>query len=300
MAPVPTSFSSLLRSAWPLRIVWLVLPLLAGPAVADAFSDRSRTVQVVSAGLAWGGWVVGLGALSVLRTTTLTAVRMVVPGALALSAWAAVGADRPGWAVTGVVASLLAVLLLAAPGLGDAFVNGSSYGAERRVALKVPPALVVVVALAWGAGAAGAVTGPLLLGADLPVAGVVATVIGWAVVVVVARQIHLLSRRWLVFVPAGLVVHDPLHLHEPILFPRNLLTRVGPALPDALDAGDVVDSTGGALGLVLEVRCREPITVGVRRGRDKVERDGVHALLVNPTQPATTLTLAEETRLPVG
>lgn len=292
--------NDLLRSAWPLRVVWLVLPVVSGPALADALTDRSRSVQVVASLLAWAGWVVGLGALAILRSTTLTVVRIVVPGGLAVSVWAAVGADRPVWAAAGVGIGAVAVLLLAAPGLSDAFVDGSSYGTERRVALKIPaPLLLLPVPLSWAAVAA-VVTGPLLLAASQWVLGAVACVVGCGLAFLGVRQLHLLSRRWIVFVPAGLVVHDPFSLTDPILFPRASVLRVGPASSGSASAADTVDSTGRALGLVLEVRSDDPIKVGVRSGRRVEERDGVHALLVTPTQPAATLEIARSKRLPVA
>ncbi len=294
------SVGDIVRSAWPLRLVWLVLPLIAGPSLADALSDRSRSVQVVASVLAWAGWVVGLGAMSVLRSATLTVVRVVVPGAPAVSAWAAIGAERPAWAAAGVGIGAVAFLLLAAPGVSDSYVDGSSYGTEQRVALKVPlPLLVLPVPLAWTVVAAGVVAGPLLLASALWVSGGIALVVGAGLVLGGVRQIHLLSRRWLVFVPAGLVVHDPFSLTDPILFPRASVERVGPATRDSVDDIDVVDSTGGALGLVLEVRTNDPVKVGVRAGRSLEERDGVHAILVAPTQPAATLEIAQSKRLPV-
>ncbi|WP_436793090.1 hypothetical protein [Actinospongicola halichondriae] len=301
-APAPTrSIAEIARSAWPLRVAWLIVPLVAGPALADALSDRSRSVQVVASTLAWAGWIVGLGAMSVLRSASLTVVRVVGPGALAVAVWASLGADRPAWAAAGVGIGAIVVLLLAAPGVSDAFVDGSSYGTEQRVALKIPPTLLVLpVPLSWLAVAAGVVTGPLLLASSQWVAGGIALVVGAALAFLGARQLHLLSRRWLVFVPAGLVVHDPFSLTDPILFPRTSVARVGPAVADAAGAEDVVDSTGGALGLALEVRSHEAIKVGLRTGRSLDEREGVLAILVTPTQPATTLEIARAKRLPVG
>lgn len=298
--PTPSP-GQIVRSAWPLRVVWLVLPLVTGPALADALTDRSRSVQVVASLLAWGGWVVGLGAMTVLRSSTLTVVRTVVPGALGVGLWSAIGAERPSWAAAGIGAGAVATLLLAAPGVSDAFVDGSSYGTERRVALKAPLALLVLpVPMSWAAVAAGVVTGPLLLASSQWVAGGVAVVVGVALAYVGVRQLHLLSRRWLVFVPAGLVVHDPFSLTDPILFPRTTVARVGPAERGSSDDPDVVDSTGGALGLVLAVRSQDPLKVGVRSGRSVDERDGIHAILVTPTQPAATLDIARSSRLPVG
>lgn len=289
------------RSLWPLRAVWLLLPVLLGPSLADALADRSRSVQVVASLLAWGVWAVALAATLVPRSATLTVVRLAAPGAAAVGAWSAIGADRPVWAAVGVAAGAVAALAAIGPGVSDAFVDGSSYGSERRVALRVPVAVLVGPApLAWAAGAAGLLAGPLLLAAEQWVAGAVALLVGVPVAAIVVRQLHLLSRRWLVFVPAGVVVHDPLTLTEPILLQRHLVTRVGPAAADAPDQAAALDATGGALGLVLELRALEPFSVGVRHGRDRQERDGVQSMLVSPTQPATTMSIAADHRLPVG
>ena len=284
------------RSAWPLRLVWLLLPVLAGPALADALMTRSRTIQVVSSVSAWGFWALALAATFIPRSVTLTIVRIIVPGSLATAAWAAVGADRPAWAAAGTGVSAVAVLTLAWPGVSDAFVDGSSYGRERRAALRVPALLFLgPVPLAWLAVAGGVLAGPLLLAAEQWIAGAVAVVVGAVLAAVGIRQLHLLSRRWLVFVPAGVVVHDPLTLTEPILFQRHLIAGIGPA-----PAGSTaLDATAGALGLALEVTATDAFDVGVRAGRDRTERTDVRAILVTPTQPAATLAVAAEHRLPV-
>lgn len=285
------------RSPWPLRFAWLLLPVLVGPALADALATRSRPTQVVASLLAWGLWGVALGASMVPRSVTLTILRVIVPGSLATAAWAAVGADRPEWAVIGVGAAAVATLTLAWPGFSDAFVDGSSYGRERRVALRVPAVLFLgPVPLAWAALAVGLVAGPLLLAGRQWVAGAVAIVVGAVLAPVAARQLHLLSRRWLVFVPAGVVVHDPLTLTEPVLFQRHLLTGIGPAVAGSA----ALDVTGGALGLALEVATAEPFSVGVRVGRDRTEHADVSALLVTPTQPAATMAIAAAHRLPIA
>ena len=291
--PGPT----LWRSAWPLRVVWLLVPLLVGPALSAALEDRSRPVQVVGSALAWSLWAATLLATLVPRTATLTVVRIVLPGAAAVALWAAVVGEDVTTSALAVGAAVVAVLVLASPGVSDTFVDGSSYGEERRLALRVPFGLLLgPVPLAWLAVAGGVVTGPLLLAARQWVAGSAALVVGAAAVALGARQLHVLSRRWLVFVPAGVVVHDPLTLTEPLLFPRHVVERVGPATAGS----SALDATGGALGLVLEIATREPLDVGVRRGRAREERPGVTAVLVVPTQPATTLEVAAGHRLPVA
>lgn len=290
---------SLWRSPWPLRLLWVALPVTLGPALADSLGGHSRPVEVVGSVMAWLVWAVALGATAVPRSVSLTVVRLVVPGGLALSVWAALGSATAWSAVAGPATAALAVVLLAAPGVSDAFVDGSSYGAERRVALRVPMALLVLpVPLSWSVAAASAVAGPLLLATEQWALGTAAVLAGAVGLRVAVPQLHNLSRRWLVFVPAGIVVHDPLTLSDAVLFPRRLLERVGPALDDAGD--DVVDATGGALGLVLEIRMTEAVTAGLRRGRDVEERRGVRSILVTPTRPAAVLDLAREARLPVG
>lgn len=289
-----------LAAPWPFRILWLVLPVLAGPALADALGDRSRSVQVVASVMAWSCWGAALAASLVLRTVTLTVVRALAPGAVVLCAWAALGSDELAWGLAGVVVAVLAAVAALAPATADAFVDGSSYGDERRVALRVPVAMALgPVPIAWALAAAGLVAGPLLLAAGQWVIGAVALVVGVPVVVAVALRLHLLSRRWLVFVPAGVVVHDPVAMAEPVLLQRHLLRRIGPADADAGRDG-ALDLTGGALGLALELRTAEPFAVGLRKGRETIETSGVPAVLVTPGRPATTLEIAAERKLPVS
>jgi hypothetical protein len=126
------------------------------------------------------------------------------------------------------------------------------------------------------------VVGVLALAAGLPAAW-------WG-----ARVLHSLARRWLVFVPNGVVVHDPLTLSEPVLLPRTIVRPLGPA-PAGSDA---LDLTGGASGLALEVRLTEPVTlVPVARGRRPAEMTDVDALLVTPSRPGRVLTEARRRRL---
>ncbi|HEX4902360.1 MAG TPA: hypothetical protein VFV42_06095 [Acidimicrobiales bacterium] len=284
---------------WSLRACWLLLPVVAGPAVADALDDRSRPVQLVGSGLAWGAWAVLLVAALVPRTVTLTVVRTVAPGAVALAAWSAIGPERAPWAAAGVVGAVVCTLLAFTPAVADAFVDGSSYGDERRVALRTPLAVAAgPAAIAWVLAAAGAVTGPLLLAAEHWVAGAVATAVGLPLAALAGRRLHVLSRRWLVFVPAGVVVHDPIALAEPVLLRRHVLRRVGPAEADAVERG-AVDLTGGALGLALELRAAEPFPLARRQGRGTVEAAGADAVLVTPGRPAATLEIAAERKLPV-
>ena len=101
------------------------------------------------------------------------------------------------------------------------------------------------------------------------------------------RALHGLARRWVVFVPAGLVLHDPHALVEPVLFPRRSIRRLGPAPADA-GAGRR-DLTQGALGLALELELAEPVAISPRRADRTVQVESVGRLLFTPTRPGALL-----------
>lgn len=281
---------------WVLRAVWLLLPLAVGPATGAALDDRSDPVQVLGTVLAWGGWTAVLVATLVPRASSLTAVRVGAPAALAAAAWAA-GPGSPdddtARGILAVVAAAVALAVAAAPAVGDAFVDGSSYGNERRFALRTPLPLLVLAGVTWAGVAAGAAAGPFLLAAGQWVPGAVLTVAGGAVVWFGVRSLHGLARRWLVLVPSGVVVHDPVGRPDSVMAPRPLIVRLGPAPADS----DGLDLTLGATGLALELETSEPLPVTVRQGRG-VATEPAARVLVAVARPAAVLAEAEARRLP--
>jgi hypothetical protein len=287
--------SSLAHSAWPARATWLVLPLLTGPALGDALEGASRPVQLVTSLGAWAIWLVVLVATLVPTTISLTALRLAAPGAVVAAAAALVVTGPDAVAVAGLAGALVAALAALAPETAEAFVDGSSYGDERRLPLKVPAALLAGPAqLAWLAVAAGLCAGPLLLAARQWVAGAVALALGAPVVRWGVRVLHNLARRWLVFVPAGVVVHDPLTLLDPILLRRSVVRSLGPAPADT----DALDLTGGASGLALEVRLTEPVSLlPVAPRRTPTHLEDVTAVLLTPGRPGRVVAEARRRRI---
>jgi hypothetical protein len=282
--------------AWPARVTWLVLPVLLGPALGDALDDASRPVQVVASIGLWLGWAAVLVATLVPTTVSLTALRCATPAAVVAAVAATVADGASAATVVGLAAALVAALAAFWPGTGEAFVAGSSYGDERRMPLRVPgPLLAGPLVLIWVAATAGVAAGPLLLAARQWIAGAAALAVGLPVALVAFRSLHTLARRWLVFVPAGVVVHDPLALAEPVLLRRSEVRSFGPAPADAA----ALDLTRGALGLALEVTLASPVSVVLAGGG----RQGVHeattagALLVAPTRPGAVLAEARRRRL---
>jgi hypothetical protein len=282
--------------AWPARVTWLVLPLVVGPAVGDAVHAASRPVQLVASIGLWVGWAAVLVATLVPTPVSLTALRVAAP-AVVVAALAATVADGASTAaVVGLVGALVTAFAAFWPGTGEAFVAGSSYGDERRMPLRVPgPLLAGPLVLAWAVAIAGVAAGPLLLATGQWLAGAAALAVGLPAAGVALRSMHALARRWLVFVPNGVVVHDPLALAEPILLRRADVRSFGPAPADTA----ALDLTRGALGLALEVRLLPPVSLvlapGGRPGVSEATTAAV--LLVAPTRPGAVLAEARRRRL---
>lgn len=293
---------ALLRAPWPARLTWLAMPFLAGPGLADALDPRSFAVRTVASVALWAGWAVGVVAVLVPRSVTLTALRLVAPAAVGATLWAAVvapdGADFLD--VVAVAWAALAAVFAFTPATGDCFVNGSSYGDERRMPLRPPGAVLLgPVEAAWAVAVGGLAAGPLLLAAREWVAGVVLTAAGLPIALVAIRALHGLARRWVVFVPGGVVLHDPLTMLDPVLLPRQLVTHIGAAPAD--DVSSALDITAGAFGLALEVRLREPAQVALVRSvrrRREADINDTRQLLFTPTRPGAVLAEARARRLP--
>ncbi len=273
---------------WPLRLVWLVLPIAVGPGVMAAVADRSGPVRLVVESGLWAGWFAGLVAVLAPSTIALTAIRTLAPAGCAATLLAATtGGNWANSTLVALGAGLTATLFVFLPMVGDPLINGSAYGSERRMALR-PPAAVLLgpVQLAWLAVFVGTITGPLLLAARQWVLGVPALVIGFAIASQGVRSLHQLARRWLVFVPAGFVVHDYYTLAESLLIQRRLKPELGLASEDPMQ--DTLDLSGGALGLSLLVRVDEALPVALRKGRT-VTSSSASRFVFTPTLPGQAL-----------
>jgi hypothetical protein len=274
---------------WIFRAVWASLPVVAGPALGAALDGVSGPVQTTAAIGLWAGWALALVGSLVPSTVSLTTVRLLAPAApVTAVATALAGADAVPVAAA-VAASVVAAVLAFTAELGLVFVKGSAYGDEARFPLRPPGPLVLgPLPLAWAVLAAAVAAGPLLLAARVWVAGAVVTVAAAGLLVLLAPRFHQLARRWLVFVPAGLVLHDPMVLAENAMFRRDEVDGLllAPAGTEALDA------TGKALGLAVEVRLTGAggmlVLAGSPRG-SKGKAFHARSFLCSPSRPGRAL-----------
>jgi len=277
---------------WILRAWWAALPFTAGPAFADALHGADVAVRTVASVGLWVGWAMGLAATFVPHPLSLTTLRALAPAAAVAAVVAAV--DAEGWPIA-VAWTAVATSLVLAPDAGMVCVNGPAYPNERRFPLRAPgPLLVGPIELAWALAVAGVVSGPLLLAGKHWLAGALAAAIGLPVAGLLLRSLHQLSKRWAVFVPAGLVLVDPIGLMDSVLLRRQQVRslRAAPAETRALDL------TQRAPGLALELVLSEEVDVAlVRPGRRQGEPTKASRLLFTPTLPGAVLEEARARRL---
>lgn len=277
---------------WLLRGVWGVLPFVAGPSFAAALDTRELAVRTVASVGLWLVWGVALCASLVLHPASLTVVRLVAPVAVVAAAWAAMQDGVGAVGLLGLAWTVAALVLFLLPETGVAFVNGPAYPNERRYPLRVPgPLLLGPLYLSWAATAGAPVAAALLLASGRWVAGAVAAVAAAVAGWFLGRALHGLSRRWVVFVPAGLVLHDPMSLYDPVLFPKLQIAGVEVA---AATTG-ALDLTQGSPGIALELALREPANLVLTKPGERVGPTvDADRVLFTPTRPGRVLAEVQE------
>lgn len=283
---------------WSMRVGWVLLPLVGGPSVAVALGDDA--VGTTATALAWFGFGVALVAMAVPRSLSLTIVRVIVPMSVPLAALSVARTDPDVGAVAMLILAVLVTVVALLADVGNLFADGSSYGPERRMLLRPPAIAAAVMApVSWVVLTIGVTAGPLLLADRRWILGVAALLLGLPVAFFLFVALHRLTQRWVVFVPAGLVVVDHTTLVDPVLVPSGTVAAMGPALEDAVD--DLADLTADAAGLVVSIALDEPVVIARRTpGKEPTVTESVPGVLVSPSRPGAVLAEAESRGLPVG
>lgn len=279
---------------WLLRAAWIAVLVFGGRAIDGAVPESNAATTWI--GLS--AWTLGVAGMAVPAVGSLTVTRVIVPLAIPIAVATWIGGADPVDGAVFLGAALLAALLAGSSSIGRMFVQASAYGDEDRHLLRPPLAIAAVAGLLWVVWAA-VVTVAAVATAR---ADTVVAIGSWAAAVaggvVLLPRWHRLCRRWLVLVPAGVVVHDHIALAETLMLRRSLVGAVGLALAGT----DAADLTGGTPGHALEVRTREPVTVLLGAAAGERAGSAIHltSFLVAPTRPGQVLAAATHRRLPVG
>jgi len=283
---------------WLVRALWLLQPLAFVPLLTRATEHLAPSGRMLVAVTAWAIWAAVLLAAFVPSTVSLTAARMMVPLQLITVAVCATAGVTAVWLTTAAGASVIALLVWFSGETGVAFAQGSAYGAEQRFPLKPPVPLLIPMLVSWLVTAAAASSAIVLLANRIWIVGAVLLGIALTASRFVAPRFHQLARRWLVVVPVGLVVHDPMMLTENALFRSAQLAAVHLAPADT----EAADLTGGTAGVVVEIVLHQMDTIVKTGTRDNPTGTALHVLsiLVSPTRPGKALQAAAARRIPVG
>lgn len=282
---------------WVARLAWIVVAVVGGAAIDSAVDDRSGAVRWVVAIGAWAGFAGVAVALLIPSVISLTIARVGSPLAV-VAAVASIAGGSPGGdvALLAVPAMVAAATIFSAE-FGRWMVQASAYGDEHRLPLRSPVPAGAAAIVTWVIWATLLVVGPVTLAARNWLVGVPLTAVAVAATVFLTPRWNRMSQRWLVLVPAGLVVHDPVVLADTLMVRTEQIAGLGLARAGT----DAADLTGPASGYAIEVNTRTQVsTVFAFTPREPNGR-AIHmtGFLVAPSRPGEALRLAAERQLPI-
>ena len=214
------------RISWLLafRLAWIPIPLFGYGVFDSALSDKSDPIQITIVIGLWIIWSMVLVASLIPSASLLTLYRVVVPISVVAAIWGCIKAEMNASSILLLFCSAMCLSISLLPSIGFWFINGSAYGDEVRIPLRAPgPLLLGPVPLAWTVVASSLIFSVILLSSQNYVSGFIVLTIGSSLSYFSCRSLSALSQRWLVFVPAGIVLHDNMVLSDPFLIRKSMI-----------------------------------------------------------------------------
>ena len=277
------------RNSWiyVFRLAWIPIPLLGYGVFGSALDGKSESLQVTVSLSLWILWSIILLISLIPSASLLTLYRVVVPISVVAAIWGSIKAEMNASSILLLFCSAICLSISLLPSIGFWFINGSAYGDEVRIPLRAPgPLLLGPVPLAWIVIASSLIFSVILLSSQNYVSGFIVLTIGSSSSYFSCRSLSALSQRWLVFVPAGIVLHDNMVLADPFLIRKSLIKEIGPALVST----NGLDLTMSSIGMSLEVKLYEPAGLSVQMNPlAPPEVNEVTSFLVSPSLISITL-----------
>ncbi len=296
--PRPTNLFAPTLFLWLLRILWVATAVVMGFAVSDATGDLDGVAGQVPSSVWWLGVAAVVVALVVQGPAGLTVVRLLSPATVPVAVIVWVAGSNAVLAGPATALAVVTTLVAMSGEAGEALVQGAAYGHERRFPLRVPAAMLPPIALAWSVWCATLLAAVVFVARAAWVAGLsfaaVFVVLTWFLV----SRFHRFSQRWLVLVPAGVVVRDPVMLGETLMVQRTNVAHAELALAGT----EAADLTGPAGGMALDIAVREMVLAVFPATEVDPKGRAIHvqSFLVAPSRPGRALQAMSDARLPLG
>ena len=223
--------------AWPVRVLWI------------AFALAPNGFGVV----AWILWAVVAIGTWIHHPISLTTIRCLAPIVVFYSAMYALSESFNSLNIAVVTCGIISLMLMFTADYGSAHVQAGAYGNERRFLLRIPAPVVLPTLITWALFATVLVVLENAAQSENYVLGIPLLLALIAMSWKFAPQMHRLSKRWLVRVPAGWVVHDDLLLAENLLVKSHNLVAINFALADS----EALDLSGMTRGVPIQISLRE-------------------------------------------
>ncbi|GBL20914.1 hypothetical protein EMGBS4_09740 [Acidimicrobiaceae bacterium] len=241
-----------------LRVSVGCLPFI-GAGVGELLDDRSASVQITGTTVAWVVWGAVVIASFISHPITLTVLRIGTPVVAAFIVFIAVTQGSSGSQIIGAAVGIAILLLSFSAEIGGIYVQASAYGDEKRFALRPPVVLIAPVLLSVLIADLSILGLPMLVAAKNWAVAIIALIGFFISVKYLLPRIHLLSRRWLVFVPAGIVVHDEIVLSINLMIRKQDLLQ----MQLARDNSAAADLSALTWGVPLELSFNKPLDVSL-------------------------------------
>jgi hypothetical protein len=203
--------------------------------------------------VAWIIWAVVAIGTWILHPVSLTTIRCLAPIVVFYSAVYALSESLSSLNIAVVTCGIISLMLMFTADYGSVHVQAGAYGNERRFLLRIPAPVVLPTLITWALFATILVVLENAAQSENYVLGIPLVLALIAMIWKFAPQMHRLSKRWLVRVPAGWVVHDDLLLAENLLVRSHNLVAINFALADS----DALDLSGMTRGVPIQISLRE-------------------------------------------
>ena len=223
--------------AWPVRVLWIAIAL-----APNGFGI-----------VAWILWAVVAIATWIHRPISLTCARCLAPIVVICSITYSLTETLNTANIAVSTCGIISLMLMFTAEFGSTHVQAGAYGNERRFMLRIPAPVILPTLITWALFAAGIIVLESAVQDKNYALGIPVLLVVVAALWKFAPQMHRLSRRWLVRVPAGWVVHDNLMLAENLLIRSHNLS----SMDFALQGTEALDLSGLTRGVPIQLTLRE-------------------------------------------